>query len=192
MTPDRKRTLRERFGPLPPDPAADREIARRVLAHPACLAAKRVFCFVGQPGEIDTAPLLDGLLAAGKEVFVPVSLPKGRMLLRRLTDRAALTDRDRYGIPIPPEGTQEAEAETICLALVPGVCFSSDGSRLGRGGGYYDRFLEHFSGTALGLCRKERMMEQIPMDRHDCRVDQVITSSGENRRNGHGENHGGR
>lgn len=181
---DPKAALRARFSGVPLDAEGDARLALHVLKHPACAGADTVFCFVGMSGEVDTRPLLRGLLAAGKRVCVPVSLPKGRMKLRRLNALEELTGRDRYGIPVPPEDAEELDADSVDLALVPGVCFGPDGSRLGRGGGYYDRFLSEFRGTALGLCRGGQITGHIPMGRHDRRVDAVITPDGVLTQNG--------
>lgn len=192
MVLEAKARLRRSLAPVLPDPESDAALARRVLDHPACQKAQRIFCFVGQEEEIDTRPLLSGLLEAGKTVFVPVSLEKGQMLLRRLPALEALTEKDYFGIEIPPQGMEETGPEGIDTALIPGLCFTRDGSRLGRGGGYYDRFLARFTGVALGLCREERMVDKIPMEQHDCRVDQVITPAGCYGGSGQGEKYGGR
>lgn len=181
-----KKVFRRCFSRLPADPDADLAIAQQVLHLPEYSQAVRIFCFVGMPGEIDTEPLRRALLEDQKEVYVPVSCEHGRMILRQMKSLSDLTGYDRFGIPIPPEDRIEANAGEMDLVLVPGVCFGIDGSRLGRGGGFYDRFLEKFSGISIGLCRQERITGEIPMEPWDQYVDLVVTERNCYRRNRQG------
>lgn len=59
--------------------------------------------------------------------------------------------------------------------LVPGVGFSHQGQRLGRGKGYYDRFLENQRGTKIGLAWSGQMKESIPVESHDSHMDFIVT-----------------
>lgn len=59
-----------------------------------------------------------------------------------------------FGIQEPTEQAPLIRPEEIGLALVPALCYDEGGRRLGFGGGYYDRWLESFSGTTVGLCRE--------------------------------------
>ena len=65
--------------------------------------------------------------------------------------------------------------EDIDLVLVPAVCYDRRGYRLGFGGGYYDRWLEHFSGSRVGLCRTAILQEEVPIEAHDTKVQVLIT-----------------
>lgn len=58
---------------------------------------------------------------------------------------------------------------------MPAVCYDRRGYRLGFGGGYYDRWLEHFAGFRVGLCRKAVLQDRVPTEAHDSRVDLLIT-----------------
>ena len=61
------------------------------------------------------------------------------------------------------------------LLVVPGLGFSESGKRLGRGGGFYDRYLSSFNGTAVGICYEGQLLEAVPVEPHDCFVGFVIT-----------------
>ncbi len=61
--------------------------------------------------------------------------------------------------------------------LVPGVSFSLEGKRLGRGKGFYDRFLETRKGTKIGLAWTGQMKENIPVESHDCHMDFIVTEN---------------
>ena len=80
-----------------------------------------------------------------------------------------------FGISEPGEDCPLMAKEDIDLILVPAVCYDRRGYRLGFGGGYYDRWLEHFSGFRVGLCRKAVLQETVPTEAHDSRVDLLIT-----------------
>jgi 5,10-methenyltetrahydrofolate synthetase len=69
--------------------------------------------------------------------------------------------------------------EQIDLVLVPGLAFSKDRHRLGRGGGYFDRLLSGRAKTAfkLGICFGFQVVDQIPTEEHDVIVDAVATES---------------
>jgi 5-formyltetrahydrofolate cyclo-ligase len=61
------------------------------------------------------------------------------------------------------------------ILLVPGVAFSRRGQRLGRGRGFYDRYLESFKGLKIGICFEEQLVDSLPVEPHDISVDAVVT-----------------
>ena len=71
-----------------------------------------------------------------------------------------------------------AVPEDIDLAIVPCVGAAADGRRLGRGGGYHDRFLARYTGSALLLCREKLLCPDIPREAHDICMPAVITEKG--------------
>lgn len=81
-----------------------------------------------------------------------------------------------YGI-MEPQGAVACAVEEIDLMVVPGVAFSADGVRLGRGKGYYDRYIarEGFRAYTVGVCYACQMREELPCGEHDKRVDRVIS-----------------
>jgi 5-formyltetrahydrofolate cyclo-ligase len=77
----------------------------------------------------------------------------------------------------PLAGLPEVEP-TADVILVPGMAFDRSGRRLGRGGGYYDRFLSHSEGVRVGVCFEEQMVCEVPSEAHDLGMDFVITPAG--------------
>jgi 5-formyltetrahydrofolate cyclo-ligase len=61
------------------------------------------------------------------------------------------------------------------IILVPGLLFGKNGERLGRGGGYFDRYLSSFEGMCIGICFEQQISDTIIMDSHDCWMDKIIT-----------------
>ena len=86
---------------------------------------------------------------------------------------------DRYAIPAPKDTCPVVEREKLDLILVPGLCFDSRGSRLGQGGGYYDRYLEDYDGVTIGLCREDFFQVNLPREPLDAWVRFVLTEEGQ-------------
>ena len=151
----------------------DNALFARFLALPQVEAAKTVFAFWGIPGrEPDTARLIKELVRRGKTVGLPRMLPERRMEVRRYVPDRPLV-KAAFGISEPGEDCPLLR--DIDLALVPAVCYDRRGFRLGFGGGYYDRWLENFSGVTVGLCREAVLRDRVPAEAHDAKVDILLT-----------------
>lgn len=81
-----------------------------------------------------------------------------------------------FGI-LEPQGERLCPAGEIDLVVCPGVAFTADGRRLGRGRGYYDRYLGDpaFRGFRVGVCYAHQLVDDLPVEPHDVRMDRVIT-----------------
>lgn len=131
-----------------------------------------VFFYVGTGFEIATLDAIRGRLDAGGGVCVPLCRGKGRMTARRIRSADELVS-GRFGIPEPPEDAELVEDPAA--AVVPGLAFSPDGHRIGRGGGYYDRWLDaHPDCLTAGLCY-EAFLTPIAPAPHDRRVRFILT-----------------
>lgn len=77
-------------------------------------------------------------------------------------------------VAVPEDGIDPAWAD---LVIVPGLAFTADGWRLGQGGGWYDRFLpgRRDDCLAVGVCFAEQVVDELPLDAHDVRVDRVVS-----------------
>lgn len=153
----------------------DNALFARFLALPQVEAAKIIFAFWGIPGkEPDTARLIRELVRRGKTVGLPRMLPGSRMEVRRWDPDRPMV-KVSFGISEPGEDCPLIQREDIDLTLVPAVCYDRRGFRLGFGGGYYDRWLEHFSGVKVGLCREAVLQDRVPTEVHDAKVDILLT-----------------
>ena len=172
-------TIRQLAGQLSPRyrASADLAIARRLLALPEYRSAGTVFCFVGTGLEIDTRPILEQVLVDGKTLCLPLCVSPGIMELRAVRSLDQLAPGS-YGIPAPPESSPVVSPDQTDLAVIPCVTCSREGRRLGRGGGYYDRFLASYRGAAVLLCRERLLRQEIPFGLHDYPVPWVLTEAG--------------
>ncbi len=130
--------------------------------------------YASSPDEVGTRHFINTALAAGKTVAVPKCTGKD-MIFLTVTSLDSLV-RSRFGVAEPADGTQITEfTDTVCV--VPGLRFDRNGYRLGWGGGFYDRFLAHYTGYSVGLCY-ENCCGDVPADTYDMAVDTVITENG--------------
>ena len=156
--------------------AGDEALFRRFLALPQVAATRTILLYHGMDTEPDTVRLLPPLWDMGKQVCLPRCLP-GNQMEARLVQRDSTLVRHPYGMLEPGPDCPLIPPDQIDLVLVPGLAFDRSGGRLGRGGGYYDRWLAGFSGVTAALCRDGLLMEAIPRLPHDLGVDLVITET---------------
>jgi len=133
-----------------------------------------IFLYAAFRNEPETKSLLKQLIALGKTVALPKCISKGEMTMYRVTDISTLQS-GAYGILEPTE-TEVAMPEAADLVLVPGCAFGRDMTRLGYGGGYYDRYLPLCTkAVKAGLCYENCLTETLPTDSFDAVMDCVIT-----------------
>jgi 5-formyltetrahydrofolate cyclo-ligase len=148
---------------------------------PEFQAARVVMLYLSTPQEVDTAPLALKCWQAGKTVVVPkVSWDQRRMLpveIHSLTN--GISTPNAYNIREPLAG-KPIPLDLIDLVVVPGVGFTPAGHRIGRGMGFYDRFLAQpeFSGVSCGLAFTEQMVQDVAVLDHDVPVSMLVTDSG--------------
>ena len=157
---------------------SDEELIARFLEHPKLAEARTVMAYYGVGNEICTQGLLQTLLDQGKTLCLPKCLPEHQMEARAITSLSDLAP-DQYGIPAPKDTCPVVAREELDLILVPGLCFDSRGSRLGQGGGYYDRYLEDYEGVTVGLCREDFFQVNLPREPLDAYVRFVLTEEGQ-------------
>lgn len=156
---------------------SDQAIAAHLTAMPEYQAAGTIFCFVGTPHEIDTRPILENALAAGKRLCVPLCTGPGMMELRQISTLSQLSP-GAYGIPEPPEDAPTVSVDETDFSILPCLTCNHLGHRLGQGQGYYDRFLAHYRSGAVLLCREKLIREEIPLEPHDYPIPWVLTERG--------------
>lgn len=134
-----------------------------------------VAAFLAMPGEVDVSPLFD-------------RLPGWRWVLARVEADRSMTFRDRavprethpLGMGQPADAGPVTPVREIDVFLTPGVAFDRRGGRLGRGGGFYDRVLSErrTDSAAVGITISRWVVETVPMEPHDQRVDWLATEEG--------------
>lgn len=164
-----RRLLRQR-----PETGDSGALCRRILESEWFQTAETVLAYCAIAPEPDLEPVLEAALCQGKTLLLPRCEADGIMTARRILELGEL-QRGAYGIREPSPGAPEFPPERIQLILTPGMAFDRRGGRLGRGKGYYDRFLQNTNGMTVGVCFGARLLAQVPMEPHDRRMDAVVT-----------------
>lgn len=156
---------RELLRSVPPGDRAARSsaAARSVTASDVFAACDLLLVFLSMPDEIDTSEVLRTAFRTGKRVAAP-RIEGSEIVFAALDESWEGLPRDGLGIPTPPADIEPLPLSEILnrdvLALVPGLLFDCRGGRLGRGRGYYDRFLaaalSRLEGTELGSSAADR------------------------------------
>ena len=148
-------------------------VIARLKANPRFFQAYTILLYSALPDEVQTQSLLDELTEAGKTVLLPKVVSSEDMELRRYTGVSSLQP-GAYGI-MEPVGARFTDYAAIDVAVVPGMAFDTQGHRLGRGKGYYDRFLAKLPGVyKIGLCFSWQLVDEVPSEANDITMDEVI------------------
>jgi 5-formyltetrahydrofolate cyclo-ligase len=151
------------------------------LVHsPEFAQARVVMLYLSMPLEVDTAPLALRCWQDNKTVVVPkVSWDQRRMLPVEITSLTNGLTSTQHGLLEPIAGNP-IPVNLIDLVIVPGMGFSPQGYRIGRGMGFYDQFLaqHEFMGTSCGLAFDEQVVEEIPVLDHDVPLSMLVTDRG--------------
>lgn len=149
--------------------SASERIRYHLRNSPVWEAARVVFGFVALSGEPDW---LGDDVPADKLLAFPRVSENGVLLFFS----GSTFEPSSFGVSEPVGGTAATSPD---LVIVPGLAFDPTGARLGRGRGFYDRWLETNSGArTLGVCFKCQIVEKIPAEAHDVRVDGILTEEG--------------
>ena len=165
---------------LPACAEASVRIRRSIQELPEVKGAGRLFLFACDNSEPDLLPLIsdDG---PWRTAFPLVAGP-GRLQFYDVEDAARDFQRGAYDLREPgPDRGPEVLPEQGDVILAPGRAFArEDGGRLGRGGGFYDRFLAGAYGraTIVGVCFRCQVTDRLPMDSHDVPVSKIVTEAG--------------
>ncbi len=160
----------------------DREIKERLLVLSEFKASHKILLYASFRSEVDTFDLLKYCIAHGKAVVLPrVDKQDGELKLYEIKDTEELV-KGYFGIPEPDVSEdRRMNVEHMDLILVPGVAFDEKCNRLGYGKGFYDKLLSRVKGQGskvkglIALAYEEQIVESIPSESHDIRMDKIIT-----------------
>ena len=153
-------------------------LTNSLLANEKVRSAKAIMLYWSLPDEVYTHNMVRLLAKKGHTVLLPKVQADNELTLHRYTNDADL-QRGAYGIMEPATPALTANEckqllDSNSVSIIPGVAFSADGHRLGRGKGYYDRLLSRLTLTyKIGLCFNFQILEDIPYDSHDICMDMI-------------------
>jgi 5-formyltetrahydrofolate cyclo-ligase len=143
-----------------------------------------LLAFVSMPNEVQTDFFLQWAYTSHVQVALPrISAGDKQMTFHcvRKHELPSGLEQHKFGFLQPKHSFPLINPDLLIkkdtLLLVPGTAFTHEGERTGRGGGYYDRFLQAYSShvTAVGICFREQIFYSLPVEDHDMFVDLVIT-----------------
>ena len=179
----RKRVLRQRLGAVLREIDAERlheasiAAANCLTATDAFRQAESIMIFLPLRHEIDARPIALRAWQEGKTITAPlVGVAQKNIIPVEVRSFEEPMDEDRYGV-MTPRGGRPFPVEMLDLVVVPGLGFDRDGHRLGRGCGYYDRFLAQPTMRAVtcGLAMDVQVVEQVPVGPYDVPMDMLVT-----------------
>ena len=168
----RKQVLQEMKAiPREQKQAMDQALTDQFLKHPFCQEAKVIATYLSFPHEFQTQELIEQALKDGKKVLIPKTYPKGCMDFVVYEPQQLV--KTSFGLLEPQGDLEVVDASQIDLIHVPGLAFTTEGYRIGYGGGYYDRYLKHFPGHTLSTVYPCQIQDFIS-ENHDIPVQEVL------------------
>ena len=185
MTHKEKQDLRERIKTLlrnQEDAALSeksQQIADKFFSLSEYKQAKSILFFASFGKEVNTFPMMERALAEGKNIALPtINKSDHTFRAQRLSSLDDLEDGP-YGIKqIKESAAIDVSPEELDLVVVPALAIDKSKNRLGRGGGYYDRFLQGLpkDTPTVGLVFDVQLLETLPTDTHDVMLTHVLTN----------------
>ncbi len=149
-----------------------------LTAAPAFLRAEVILAYQAMPQECDPAAAVAAALRAGKRVAYPLCLPGNRLALYEPLSPDSLQP-GKYGITEPvPALCRRISPDEVGFAVIPGIAFGRDCSRLGRGAGYYDRLLPELRCMKAGFCFGFQVEDAVPAGELDVKMDTIVSNLG--------------
>ena len=168
--------------------AASKKIERILLGSELYAASDAVFIFVSDPSEVETRGIIASALKDEKRVALPRCIDAAGTMEFYYLDAAlpfeAQTEIGAYGITEPKTFLEKVDTERFprgALFLMPALAFSRGGGRLGKGKGFYDRYLAriaHASPVLTGLCFSCQITDDVPSGVRDARVSHIVCEDG--------------
>ena len=139
--------------------------------HPFYKEAKTIATYLSFPHEFQTASLIEQAQKDGKTILIPKTYPQGKMDL--VLYEPEKLEINSFGLLEPQGEAIVFEPSQIDLIHVPGLAFNPSAYRVGYGGGYYDRYLEHFPGPTISTIYPCQIQD-FQLDSHDIPVEEVL------------------
>ena len=163
--------------------AASSQLTDQILGSKAYRDATTILAYAALPTELSLDPFINTALDEGKAICIPaIDWAAKSMQPAQIQNLDTDLQTGRYDVRTPNERCPLVEPKNLDLILVPGLAFDSKGHRLGRGAGFYDRFIDSLNianrPPIVGVCFGCQIIEKVPTEPHDHPMDLVITENG--------------
>ena len=151
-------------------------IAEQFWELPAIQKARSILFYASMPGEVDTLAMIEKAIFSGKRVALPIVERNQKKLIPAVILSMEDVHMGTYGIAEPINPDKALALKDLDAVVVPGLAFDRFHHRLGRGAGYYDRFLSILPKkvTTVGLAFDFQLTDCLPIEAHDMRLQQII------------------
>ena len=156
----------------------DSMLCQRVTALECFDRADIILTFSPSFLEPDIDPIAIEALRRGKKVAYPICDKATHTMTFRFVSSLDELCVGSYSIPEPPATNTAYSAEDNAICILPALTLSRDGTRLGYGGGYYDRFLENFRGISIGIAYDDFICDSLPSEPFDKKASIIISERG--------------
>jgi len=150
-------------------------IREKLLALSEFQKSEKLMLYFSVKNEAGTRQLIKEALGQGKQVFLPKTIGSNKMVPVQISsiEEAKKTKQGLF----EPAGKKEAKPSSLDLIVVPGVAFDMQGNRIGMGLGFYDELLRKTSTRVrlVGLCFDENLVESLPTESHDVKMNLIVT-----------------
>lgn len=151
-------------------PVHSQIIADKIERLPQFIHSQTIAMYWPLPMEVDLTPLIRKY-STSKSILLPVVSDDDIVFCQ--FEGESQMKKNRYNI-LEPTGKIFSDIQHIETLIIPGITFDYSGNRLGRGKGYYDRFLSTSKAFKIGVCFEFQLLETIPALTHDVKMDMVI------------------
>ena len=156
-------------------------ITEKLLSMDCIQQASTIMLYLDFNNEVKTDQLITKLISLRKTVTSPVTIKDERKLIPyEIINLKEGINIGTYGIREPNKDlSNEIDVKNIDVLIVPAVAYDKNCYRLGYGGGYYDRFIEHLRDDAItiGIAFDLQLFDSIPKEEHDAQLNYIITES---------------
>ncbi len=155
--------------------ASDQKIRDNIYSLREYKMAETISSYVSKDEEVDTINIIAQSINLKKTVCVPLVIRHNSLLEMRKVQSLDDLKVGCFNILQPKENTKIVNPKDIELFFIPGIAFSEKGERIGRGGGYFDRFLSECDGPKIGLSYEFQVFDSLPVQKHDIKMDIIVT-----------------
>lgn len=146
-------------------------IVNKILNHKIVKKSENILLYMSTIQEVSTFTLIDKLIKKGKNIYAPRIVDKNIEFYKIINmDDLSL---NKYKI-LEPKPIDKFVNDERSVIIVPGLLFDLNNNRLGYGGGYYDRYLRNLNIYKIGICFQDFIINNLPVDEFDVKVDEVI------------------
>ncbi len=174
-----RKLVRKQLSAMSPTVAHTKSMAacKRLMTLPEFEKATTVMIYLPIPGEVDVSPLALRGWQEDKTIAAPkLAWDKRHMVPIQIRSLETGLVESRSYLREPADG-EPVSLDMLDVVVVPALAYDRKGNRLGRGGGFYDRFLatRDFKGVSVGIAFREQVLDELPVGEHDVPVDIIVT-----------------